>query len=716
MYLVSDRGSVFALTTKTQKVKPVSPKEESGPSKEEKPKEAAPAEAIDRVIRVLDVSSRVKAQTHPLIVPESRIMVEFRVEVPSERDGRLVFVATELKKGEKGRLPARKLIPAEFGVLAIQVNPQEQIAEEEEVFIPGNGNRFRRVRETDVLIPGRVQVARMKKTLRKLDLGDKVEQGDLLAMVNPVLALDDLDVKCKKLDQAEADREASKRTKEEAEIRYKSMMAQRARNLKSVSDEDYRGAKLTWDKYIYEEIAKTALVRQSQRELSASLTQLKMHEIRASTSGVIKFQYKYTGDAVKTLEPVLQIQNPKHLRIEGTVDVQNAVVLRERLRKAREAQQPLLVKVEASRPEEAQAVLKGHLHEVTGVAVSKGNNPVICSASEDHTARVWGRAKGEIAWQEKTILDHGVVVRAVACTGPKAAANMLLTATEGRGHLFDLDDLAKGEQKTLKGGHSGAIYAVAFSPDGKQCVTGGEDRAICVWEVATGKLLHQVRSAHKAAVTSLQYATSTRLVSAGRDKRLLVWDLDDDKGPQLTGPSFDRRSLDVPTLGVSPDGKQVLFDEGRELRVLSLETNKLDGTLQNPPGAVNFSTMALFSPDGKMILTNGAAAGRLQLWRTPTGGGPAAELRRLLWNSAPATCGAFAPQGGFAVTGTQDHQILVWQLPTDKEASEEVPAFLTYVEEFLDSSLQKVTIRAELENPGWLIPGSTATMVIPPPK
>jgi hypothetical protein len=30
---------------------------------------------------------------------------------------------------------------------------------------------------------------------------------------------------------------------------------------------------------------------------------------------------------------------------------------------------------------------------------------------------------------------------------------------------------------------------------------------------------------------------------------------------------------------------------------------------------------------------------------------------------------------------------------------------LTYVEEFLDSSSNKVLVRAELESPGWIIPG-----------
>ncbi len=44
-------------------------------------------------------------------------------------------------------------------------------------------------------------------------------------------------------------------------------------------------------------------------------------------------------------------------------------------------------------------------------------------------------------------------------------------------------------------------------------------------------------------------------------------------------------------LGVSPDGRTVLFDQGKELRLLSLTDDKqIEGTLQNPSEAMNFST------------------------------------------------------------------------------------------------------------------------------
>ena len=133
----------------------------------------------------------------------------------------------------------------------------------------------------------------------------------------------------------------------------------------------------------------------------------------------------------------------------------------------------------------------------------------------------------------------------------------------------------------LRGGHAGPITCVAFGPLGKWCVTGGEDRAVCLWDTATGNLLQcfagsqkylstepgNAASGHRGAVTALTFLSTRRLVSAGNDKMLLVWELNED-GTKAGAPLvIDRRSGDVAALGVNPAEQTVLFDYGRELRV-----------------------------------------------------------------------------------------------------------------------------------------------------
>ncbi len=158
----------------------------------------------------------------------------------------------------------------------------------------------------------------------------------------------------------------------------------------------------------------------------------------------------------------------------------------------------------------------------------------------------------------------------------------------------------------------------------------------------------------------------------------------------------------------------MLLDQAGELRLRSLkDKNRIEGQLRNPPGSANFTTMALFSPDGKTILTNSASEGRLQLWRTPPPNGRGSELRQMVWNSGPATCGAFAPDNSFVVTGTQDQQVLIWKMPSQDEIDTRLTAHISLIERSLDLSSRQVRIWANLDKPPeWVVPGGTATMVI----
>ena len=95
------------------------------------------------------------------------------------------------------------------------------------------------------------------------------------------------------------------------------------------------------------------------------------------------------------------------------------------------------------------------------------------------------------------------------------------------------------------------------------------------------------------------------------------------------------------------------------------------------------------------------------------------DARNILWSTPNgiATCGAFAPEGdSFAVTGTQDHKVLVWSMPSQQEVDSRLEARLTLVEFNLDTQSRHVKVWAELDNPGWLIPGMQATMVVLPPR
>jgi WD40 repeat protein len=689
-----------------------------GPEKKPGPRRAETRAVAERSTLVtVNEKPPEAAAGNALVVPLASVVVTDKQDVPAEKEGKLIFLATEFDPAERATIPPGKILPFELGFLAVEITPEEfeKTPPAERVAFVDNARKYRRWKETDKIEPNRVALARQRREFRRLGAGDRVREGQLLALVNPALALDELSVKCAKLDAAEADRLASRATKEESIKRVDTIVKARQAARGSVSDDEYRGAVLTVERYAQEEIAKTAAVWQAQREVHQALTALKMHEIRAAIPGTVKTLYKGRGDAVKALEAVLQIQSPDVVHVEGKVEAQEANRLRAMLREARAARRTVPVLVDASQMEAPKQALKGHLYEIKGVAVSNGAQPVIVSASADRTVRVWARPAAQAPWYQHAVLSMDSQPRAVACTPKGGEGNLLLVGTSiGDVRRFDLDNLRAGERRLARR-HEGAVTCVAFSPDGSQFATAGEDRSINLW-TADGDHVRRIPRAHADAVTSMQFATKTRLVSAGRDGQMVVWDVKDGAAP-MRAMEFDRRTGDVPDLGASPDGKMVLIDQqSEEVRVLSLEDGHIVGSLQNPPNSGNFATMALFGPDGKTVLTNSAGAGRgLQLWRASSQQGRGAEVRQFVWTTGAATCGAFSPDGTFAVTGTADSQVLVWAMPDDKEVEQRLEARLTYVEDFLDSSQNKVMVRAELENPGWIIPGpaTRATLVIP---
>ncbi|MBY0231588.1 MAG: HlyD family efflux transporter periplasmic adaptor subunit, partial [Gemmataceae bacterium] len=621
----------------------------------------------------------------PLTIQEGRILPVLRQEVPSLRDGNLLFLATPIKPGE--RIDDKKKIVWRMSTLAVPVTQREweDLKHEERIALdePVAGRFYRRIRATDPLDPRTTVLVRERMELKPLELGDKVQEGQILGLVNPALSIAEVSTKYNEILVAQAEVRVSQASMEESRHRLAGIRETLRINPKAIPRDDVGVAEVTVKKYTEEVVQKKAGVDVAQEKLSAANTTLNLHFVRANIDGIVRATYKQPGESVKNMESVLQIQGRDKLRVEAQVEVQDALLLRGRMAKAealraeamrqrleawragrrlesltiagleKQADDLTRVEVEAARQEPPLAAVLGHRDEVTCVAVLGDR---VVSGSEDHTVRLWSRVAGEDRLEEKTQLDHSAPVRCVAVSGAGEKKRLATGTSTGRVRLFDLDDLEKG-QKLLASKHSGPVNALSFSHDGKHLVTAGEDASLCLWNAESGELLGRVANAHAAAVTSALFTAKGQVVTAGRDKRLVVWDLAEGgeggktlKQDAKTRP-LERRSGDVAGLGVDPTGEQVLFDEGRELRVLNLATRRIVGTLRNPVGTPNFAHFAWFSPDGNSVLAGGNGAGRLQLWRAPGEGMRPAEMRQYLW-SGTVTCAAFDAAGQFAVTGT----------------------------------------------------------------
>ncbi|KAH8797812.1 hypothetical protein F5884DRAFT_146537 [Xylogone sp. PMI_703] len=107
--------------------------------------------------------------------------------------------------------------------------------------------------------------------------------------------------------------------------------------------------------------------------------------------------------------------------------------------------------------------------------------------------------------------------------------------------------------QTLEG-HSDSVTSVAFSPDGKQIVSGSYDNKVRLWDAATGEAL-QIFEGHSDWVTSVAFSPDGRqIVLSSYDRTVRLWDA----VTRATLQIFNGHSDSVTSIAFSPDDKQIV--------------------------------------------------------------------------------------------------------------------------------------------------------------
>jgi WD40 repeat protein len=75
-------------------------------------------------------------------------------------------------------------------------------------------------------------------------------------------------------------------------------------------------------------------------------------------------------------------------------------------------------------------------------------------------------------------------------------------------------------------GHSGPVEGIAFSPNGKYVLTGGDDQTARLWDVQTGAELRRF-SGHSDMVHSVAFSPDGKyILTASLDKTARIWQTD----------------------------------------------------------------------------------------------------------------------------------------------------------------------------------------------
>lgn len=216
-------------------------------------------------------------------------------------------------------------------------------------------------------------------------------------------------------------------------------------------------------------------------------------------------------------------------------------------------------------------------------------------------------------------------------------------------------------------GHLGSVRSIAFSPDDRFALSGGEDGLVKLWDLASRREMRVFRG-HTDQVASVAFSPDGRLALSGsEDRSLKLWEIA--TGKELRSFPDDAANTAHPFWGIqavafSPDGRRALAGSRQALTLWDVDTGQKLQRFTSYSGGVpdiGISSVA-FSPDGRLALS-GSYGNTLTLWDLAAG----IELRRFSGHTEPVLAVAYSPDGRFALSGSADGTMKLWNAATGQE-------------------------------------------------
>ncbi len=204
-------------------------------------------------------------------------------------------------------------------------------------------------------------------------------------------------------------------------------------------------------------------------------------------------------------------------------------------------------------------------------------------------------------------------------------------------------------------GHTDSVTSVAWSPDGKQALSGANDHTVRLWEV-TGSRCLRVFEGHTSSVLSVAWSPDGKqALSGAKDHTVRLWEVTSGRCLRV----FKGHTGSILSVVWSPDGKQALSGaDDYTLRLWEVDSGRCLRILEGHTGSV-FSVA--WSPDGKLALT-GAYSCEVHVWEVTSG----RCLRMLDGHTGSILSVAWSPDGKQALSGAFDHTVRLWDVTSGR--------------------------------------------------